>query len=403
MLPSTVDRLRWRARPVGRLHQQPICPQMLFLSLGGGRRMAGARDKLDFLQVFRAIAASIVALAHIAKEVTRHAAWSNSAILPWFNSMIFGVDIFFVISGFIMVYTTRNAVGGLLDSRAFFLRRLVRIVPVYWLYTTLFVLILFVSPSNISHNTTSLGHVIASYLFIPVPLPGTDHVEPVFALGWTLNFEMFFYVVFSLLLFLPRQKLMPRLCGLFLVLVFVGIWIPQQLPALWYWTRSSILEFLFGAIIASLFLQRKEIPVWACFALVLVGGALWQVNFALFPNDAGVLTWRGILWGIPAALLVGGVALCPPARNFCASARWLRPVVVVGDSSYSLYLVHMFAVRIMTFLVPVGVLGGAYPVVFMATALLAAIVAAYLSYIWFERPVHEWGKQWTRRYCSKPV
>jgi len=355
--------------------------------------MAGeAKERLDFLQAFRALAAVIVSISHMATELLSKPRFANSATLYWGHSLAFGVDIFFIISGFIMVYTTANAAGGRGDAMSFFRRRLIRIVPVYWLYTSLFLAVVLLHPSSITHSNIDIQHVLASYFFIPMTERAGGEIAPVYALGWTLNYEMFFYAVFALVLLAPRRHLMPILAVLFVTLVVIGLFVPQSFTAVWYWTRSSILEFLFGAVIAQLYLRSFRLPVWLCVSFVLAGVALWQSVFGIFGVDAGDHSTRGLLWGIPAALMVSGVALCPPVRRIF-TMRWAVPLVVVGDISYSLYLVHMFTVRAMTYAIPASRFGWAYPAVYIVLTTAATIGAAYLSYIWFEKPVHDLARR----------
>lgn len=347
--------------------------------------------RLDYLQVFRALAASMVAISHMAKEIMHRPLFASSVVLPHMRSFTFGVDIFFVISGFIMVYTTRNAAGGLSDSQAFLKRRLIRIVPVYWLFTTLFLAVVTLDASRLHHPTTDMLQIVGSYLFLPVPRPGDGVMEPIIGVGWTLNYEMFFYLVFAALLLLPRSRLLTRLILAFVGLCIAGLAISPSLVCLWYWTRSNILEFLYGAIIAEVFLRSVKIPIWLCVLLGAVAITGWQLAFVHYSAGVEDQTIRGVVWGIPAGLLVASVSLCPQARRLLSASPRLAPVIAVGDCSYSLYLCHMFVVRAATALLPVAFFGRMYPVVFIICGLALSIGVAHLSYIWFERPIHTWG------------
>ena len=138
-----------------------------------------------------------------------------------FNSR---VDIFFVISGFIMWVTT---VGRTLSPQEFLYRRLVRIVPLYWLVTAFTVLVMVVAPQAMQSSRFDLAHVVASFAFWPALHPVTGHYAPVLIPGWTLNYEMFFYVVFAACLLLRPAHRLPAI-----VLVLTGcIALPLIVPA----------------------------------------------------------------------------------------------------------------------------------------------------------------------------
>jgi exopolysaccharide production protein ExoZ len=119
-----------------------------------------------------------------------------------------GVDIFFVISGFIMYFVHRGDFARPGMVKRFFLRRLVRVVPTYWLLTTLTVVGLVLLPGLFNSRTTDWGWITASYLFVPWQSPAGD-ISPPVGPGWTLNYEMYFYVIFGSLLLMPRRVALP--------------------------------------------------------------------------------------------------------------------------------------------------------------------------------------------------
>ncbi|PZN94338.1 MAG: acyltransferase, partial [Hyphomicrobiales bacterium] len=158
------------------------------------------------MQVLRAIAAFMVAVHHIQADAAVVApqgglspVWRD--ILPWMA----GVDIFFVISGFIMVHASGELFGRPGATRLFLERRIARIVPLYWAATTLFLLIGYVVPAALNSGAPDLGQIMASYLFWPA-VSTQGLVQPVYSLGWTLNYEMLFYVLFAAALVLPRAS-----------------------------------------------------------------------------------------------------------------------------------------------------------------------------------------------------
>ncbi len=154
-----------------------------------------AGRRLDNIQLLRALAALSVVITHTLHETGAHEQTLNLG---------FGVDVFFVISGFIMAQTSLREFGMAGAPLRFFLRRLARVAPIYWLLTTLMLAGSLIAPSLLNVPTGGLGHIVASYLFIP-DARGAGEMRPVLALGWTLNYEMFFYALFSLALLAPAR------------------------------------------------------------------------------------------------------------------------------------------------------------------------------------------------------
>jgi len=348
--------------------------------------------KLSYLQVFRALAAGLVVVAHMAKEVSAQTDFAGNAVLHQLRSGTFGVDLFFVISGFIMVYTTRNAPGGSGDAADFLKRRLLRIVPVYWFYTSLFLAVALLHPSTLNHSAADLTHVISSYLFVPFARPEDGSMEPVFGLGWTLNYEMYFYVVFALFLLLPRRHLLPVLLVYFVITVLIGVVFDRDAMMLWYWTRTNVLEFAYGAVIAQMFLRKIEISPLVSILAITIALIIWQVAYSHYSYGVEAADLRGYVWGIPAALLVGAIALCTPLREAVEGNRFVSKLVPIGDSSYSLYLSHMFIVRIVTLVMPVAVFGLFYPAVFIVITFGLCVIVAHFSYRWLELIAVERGR-----------
>jgi exopolysaccharide production protein ExoZ len=133
-----------------------------------------------------------------------------------------GVDQFFVISGFITAYTVRDQFGLPRASLSFLRRRLIRIVPLYWATTTLFALIVVLIPSGVSTPAPTSTQYVLSLIFMPYA-PSAGSVSPVFPLGWTLNYEMLFYVLFAVTLLGALSVGLALLGAIFVILVALNI------------------------------------------------------------------------------------------------------------------------------------------------------------------------------------
>jgi exopolysaccharide production protein ExoZ len=281
--------------------------------------------KFNCIQALRAFAACLVVLTHSTFYAHERL---DKAFGVW-QAGTRGVDIFFVISGFVMVYSSQKMLARVDGWRVFATHRITRIVPLYWFVTTLKVAVLVFTTGFALHSILSPATVACSYLFLPAKdLDGK--LEPLVGVGWTLNFEMLFYVFFALALFL--QKNIYWFVGLALAILSVGgsFRQPSWPPAAFY-LNSVVLEFHFGMLIArgclrGAYLSRKiALPMLvAGFCLLLLPPANWAVP-------------KVILSGCPAAMIIwAAVSLEQWAR---AIPKW---VLYLGDASYAIYLIHPF-------------------------------------------------------------
>lgn len=240
-----------------------------------------------------------------------------------------GVDIFFVISGFVMIYASRKLIASPGGWRKFAISRIVRIVPLYWLVTTLKVLALLVAAGIVLHAKLHFVNVLCSYLFLPA-MNGDGKIDPLVNVGWTLNLEMLFYVLFTLALFLRANVF--KFVGVILALLSIGAYFRQpSWPAAAFYLNSMVLEFFFGMMIAKVCLRGTYCPrkasVWllACgFALLLLPPLEWNLP-------------KAVISGLPACLMVWSAASLGSMESFVP-----RFVLYLGDASYSIYLIHPF-------------------------------------------------------------
>jgi hypothetical protein len=223
------------------------------------------------IQILRAVAALGVVIHHMQSELIQRG-FDNP--FPDFEVGAFGVDLFFVISGFIMVYSSGRFFARPDGGRRFFLKRLIRIVPLYWLFTTLLV---FIAIRGTWHTGAySVKEFIASYLFIPAP-DRLGLMIPTYPPGWTLNYEMFFYVCFASALRWSRPIAVSLVVSALTALVILGYMVALPQPIA-FWTDSLCLEFCYGIGLALLFLRGWRIRPLVRLAL-LITGAIAAVAF----------------------------------------------------------------------------------------------------------------------------
>jgi exopolysaccharide production protein ExoZ len=279
---------------------------------------------LRSIQYLRGAAALLVVLYHVYVQLFR---LGYTGPLPHCFSI--GVDIFFVISGFIMWYTT---VDGKLTTTEFWRHRIIRIVPLYWLVTSFYVFVLLVSPGIMQSAQFNLFHIITSYLFIPSPHPSSpEWMWPLVVPGWTLNYEMFFYLLFGLCLVIPLQWRAATIVALLACLVSLQALNPPTNSIIGFYSSSIVLEFAFGVLLGYMYSRKIVIPRVLSLAMIL-GGIAAALSF----SGSLPLSQRAIDFGVPALLIVAGAVFFERSHG----VREIGLPKLLGDASYSIYLTH---------------------------------------------------------------
>ncbi len=336
------------------------------------------------IQVLRGAAALAVVILHGQHEAELYAGRSGPTFTPVAFPFEAGVDVFFVISGFVMIYASRGLFGRHGARRRFLAHRVARVVPLYWSTTTLYLGLALVVPTLLNGATPTLGYVVASYLFVPVARPD-GLVQPIYSLGWTLNYEMFFYVVFALAIGLDRRRATAAILGVLALLSATGLVLslPQPLAT---WTDPLLLEFGIGIALGLTRSEGVGLARLARVALALAGITL----FAVQDGEPLAGLARALLYGVPAACLVAACGLghddtTDESRLDHWADRW---GAWIGDASYALYLTHPFAIRGAREALRIAGLASFVPArVFLAIALATAAAAALLVHRAVERPL----------------
>ncbi len=211
-----------------------------------------------------------------------------------------GVDIFFVISGLIMWTITERPVG----AGQFLTQRLVRIAPMYWMVTGL------IAVAALVHLFPRLyltwPHLIASMLFVPWRSPSNGQLWPVLVPGWTLNYEIMFYILVASTLHLHRQLQFLTLIGILFSAVLAGHYLPPSSNVLNFYTNPIVLEFGFGLVIGWLKAQDL-LPNFRSSVIIAILGLAFFACEAIFRLTSGIGLGRPLLFGIPSSMLVMGL------------------------------------------------------------------------------------------------
>jgi len=166
---------------------------------------------------------------------------------------MFGVDLFFVISGFVMVTVTRGKFQQSRQAVTFLYHRISRIYPLYWFYSLLVLVVFLLQPSFFNSSQFGQVNILASLLILP-----QKHL-PLLMVGWTLVHEMYFYLIFFLLLFFPEKHLVKYIGLWTAIIVFLQLYItPVSLPALRLISHPLTIEFIGGCLLAICTRQKKK-------------------------------------------------------------------------------------------------------------------------------------------------
>lgn len=286
-------------------------------------------EKLHSIQYLRALAALLVVVAH---SFSHQIGVENPFVVL---AGRLGVVLFFAISGFIMVYISGS---GAFSPATFLKRRAIRIIPLYWLFTGLTALIAAAVPTLLQTTVFTWPHFIQSLLFIAHEAPGRGGTSPMLSLGWTLNYEAYFYVAFAALATMGALTRIRLLTSLFAATWIAGLILAPENAVLKFYLNVSPLAFAAGAWIGWRQLNggfrfgKHHIRALGC-------AAVTGVLLALVDDGRG--------WTMQLSFF--GQVLC--AASLLALALASEPCLkrvallgLLGDSSYALYLSHMFVI-----------------------------------------------------------
>lgn len=328
---------------------------------------AVTKIRFDSIQYLRAIAALMVVLHH-----ARNPMPGLFNPLEHYMGFAWGVDIFFVISGFIMYAVA-------IDERPndFLIRRLIRIVPLYW-GSTVALLLINEKLGIFSISPELLTHIAKSLAFIPhYSFSHDGHIYPYLVPGWTLSYEMLFYLIFFIGLLLNRVML--TLFATIVPLVFCGLLQTDDGSVLQTFTRPILLEFLLGVVIASAYLKGY---------LRTSAGWLLPIGFVGLMSLPMVKECFPLIWGkiaFSSIIVTGAVALSSVTP---ISSTWH----LLGDASYSIYLTHIFlSLRIARkIFVAIPVDGWLQFLLWVSLSLCISAIVGVIIYILIERPMLRW-------------
>ena len=261
-------------------------------------------NKIDIIEFSRFVAAMLVMCVHI----------------PVFGFGAFGVDIFFIISGFVMMHSTETT------SSNFFKKRLIRILPNYYIFTLGVFILALKFPHLLNNTTADLNHLLKSLFFIPFNKNETGHF-PILFLGWTLNLEMLFYSIFALSLMI-NKKYRGFISSYILLTIFLISTQINSFPLKAY-NNFVIFEFILGMIIYLIIFKKNYIESFLMLLAIIIGCLFHEIN----------LNNRLLTYGLPSMIIMFLMIL--KFQNLKLS----KLILMLGAGSYSLYLTHPYIIQ----------------------------------------------------------
>lgn len=345
--------------------------------------------RLVGIQILRALSILTVVWIHLTIIERKYGA-DVTFIPSWLTHAFGGIDIFFVISGLMMVLVTRGQFHSVENALRFAFDRIVRIYPLYWLFTTSVLVVYLINPKLVNSAQENRIDLLASYLLLPSDL------VPLINVAWMLVHVLYFYFTFTLFLLLLRENHLAIALGGWAILVTLGqfyCFFSSCGATLNLVTHPHTFEFIAGCYIGILYrrhFHRFGLAAFVAGTVLLVGGIIY---LSPLPAGQGVSNWNRVsIFGLPATLIVYGVTALEAKGSLVLPAR----LQSLGDASYSIYLSH----------VPILTLLGRVWSWFSSRDLLNHLVALSLmlsAVIWFgifsyrliEKPMlqklHAWG------------
>jgi len=289
---------------------------------------ASEKITFDSIQLLRFLAALMVVICHSSFYAFERL--NKEAYV--YGEGAHGVSLFFVISGFVMVVSSQKLIGVKNSWKEFAVKRIVRIVPIYWIMTTFKLVVMIMAASLVYHSKLDVIAILKSYFFIP-GLNAEQEFRPIYGVGWTLNFEMFFYILFCVSLFI-RVKPLLFLSTIFVPLALLSFFRTSNWSDLSFYTDSIVLNFLYGMIAGQLILKRIRLPFIISIVAIIL--SLLYIFIPRYGFFSGLVGTDKLIVGILCFFVIWCAASIEPLIKD-KIPNWS---LYLGGASYSIYLIH---------------------------------------------------------------
>jgi exopolysaccharide production protein ExoZ len=318
-------------------------------------------NKINSIQFLRAFAALLVAYHHSIQCQMEFSKSAQQSFFHLWNFGTIGVDIFFVVSGFIISYANASN-SGAMQATNFLIKRFIRINPAYYIASMMLMIVLIVKVwTTEGISDVSLDKLANSFADTVLIIPAFEAIQeymPFIIAGWTLGFEWFFYFLFFLLIVFKVKNKALLLSAIILLLVTIGQLFRPTGYQIVFSTNSILLEFILGIVIYTWYAKAKIVSTSVSLGLLLIGiigficliifgfGYVWSYSMVLMNK---LSLERFLLFGIPSAAIVAGCLFLEKALKL----QWLwnsKLTNILGDASYSIYLVNPIVFALLTIL-----------------------------------------------------
>ncbi len=335
------------------------------------------REQFASLELLRAIASLMIVLFHAHSIAQKHAI---ALAEPFFDAPLWWhscIDLFFTMSGFLMIHMSRNLYGAPNGLRVFAIRRLSRTPPLYWIYTTAIAALFLLKPAMSQYGPIDWQTYLGSIFFYPMER------KPVIAIGWTLNYEIFFYCIIGLSLLFPYEKGWKFAIGVLASVVALGkIFAVTSNPWL-TWTDPLMLDFVIGILVAVIYYRGVAFGNWGSVALVALG--MFLITCYRTPGDFDFA--RIETMGIGMGLIIAAATWRKTALSFGKAA----PIISqLSQQAYTMYLCHILVLKCIEMVYFKFANGWWANVGYILGGTLLTIAASKVLYELLERPLTEY-------------
>lgn len=303
--------------------------------------------RIESLQALRGLAAILVMLFHYRFYLRSQVENGTTIWDALFGWGIIGVDIFFIISGFIMVYTTQNYTQSLFSTKRFLINRAIRIFPMY--YIGLLITFLLSGAMSTFHYPEKVQNLLSALTFTVYKTDITPHYIDdggMYNIRWTLNYEVYFYMAFSVCLLVKHRLLsligfsafmiclIPAIAGFQPTTSIQGY--PFHSPTLGLLTNPVFLEFIIGAIVGYLYLKLKNITSSTKIQAIASFISLTLFMYVIY----GIYNESLRAFNTESAIILGVFILFITLADPLLKKYIPHILTYLGDISFSLYLLH---------------------------------------------------------------
>ncbi|MGL4663256.1 MAG: acyltransferase family protein [Culicoidibacterales bacterium] len=328
---------------------------------------------LDLLRFILAISVVVLHFLEVYGYSVVHDSYNFIALfgVPFFHiTLSRAVDVFFVLSGFTMVYSTFQRQSAL----TFLRKRAARIFPLYILATLAAIpFFMLIGPSSPQHKVFTIEYMINSFILRP-----TNQVFLI-SVAWTLSFEWIFYIIFAITMAISHKYRVHIVSLLFLITMCTSLFLSTNIGYLSVIldTHFLLLEFVAGMWIAFYYSKLKLPYGW----LICLSGIIMMYGIIYTPIfDA---PYRGLIFVIPASLIVIGTL------NIEVKDKWENTIRKMGDISYTIYIVHTFTAFAFAYFL-YNIIGiRTYVWFWLFISIGMTIITSRLIYDFLERPLYK--------------